>query len=306
MLCVVWPSSRSIFTLFFNFIGSWRVTSKNMESRSMKCRMCRSLFVLLNMHEGVPQSLRTPFLLQSLHTPLWFDGWLIDWVHIACTFFPFFSKKNHLRFDFHFFSIRKMTFMPLDRLEWSSLVGLFPGSIDFQSAQTLRHTLVLNQSINHRITWGCADFEAKTGCADFETYPWRFLFSPLGMATTTTRSTRKRLRALSDACRSRWVAPTHPSTIGDIAFWHELIRGACSMWRTTTGPTAKPSAPWSCTKCIIELNGCVCVFFFLCNGFFFSFAHRSQMSDLQEVTHNVHYENFRSVRLTETVKSATR
>ena len=27
-----------------------------------------------------------------------------------------------------------------------------------------------NQSINHRITWECADFAAKTGCADFETY----------------------------------------------------------------------------------------------------------------------------------------
>ena len=195
---------------------------------------------------------------------------------------------------------------------WPSLVGLFPGSIDFHSAQTLkqkrgaqslRRILVLCFRTIYNREWKIPEFFRKDVLK-----MWRCFFSPLGMATTTTRSTRKRLRASSDACRSRWAAPTHPSTTEDIAFWHELIRGACSMWRTTTGPTAKPSAPWSCTKFIFELNGCVCFLCenCLCNGFFFSFAHRSQMSDLQEVTHNVHYENFRSVRLTETVKSATR
>ena len=30
---------------------------------------------------------------------------------------------------------------------------------------------LFNQSINRWITWGCADFEAKTGCADFAAYP---------------------------------------------------------------------------------------------------------------------------------------
>ena len=40
-----------------------------------------------------------------------------------------------------------------------------------RSAQTLRHILVLNQSINRWTTWECADFAAKTECADFEAYP---------------------------------------------------------------------------------------------------------------------------------------
>ena len=30
---------------------------------------------------------------------------------------------------------------------------------------------VLNQSINHQITWECSQFEVKVGCADFEAYP---------------------------------------------------------------------------------------------------------------------------------------
>ena len=48
-------------------------------------------------YENMSQSLRTPFLLQSLRTSMLFDGWLIDWINVACTFFHF-SVGYHLRF----------------------------------------------------------------------------------------------------------------------------------------------------------------------------------------------------------------
>ena len=112
-----------------------------------------SILLLIPFHwryEDMPQSLRTPFLLQSLRTPLWFDGWLIDWVDIACTSFPFFLKKNHLRFGLHFCFIQWMIPMPIGRLEVGRVWLVFSGKYQFLK---------------------CADFEAKTGCADLETFP---------------------------------------------------------------------------------------------------------------------------------------
>ena len=46
---------------------------------------------------------------------------------------------------------------------------------------------LVNQSINHRITWECADFEVKTGCADFESYP-RTEYIPEGKTQNRARS----------------------------------------------------------------------------------------------------------------------
>ena len=71
-------------------------------------------------YEGMPQSLRTP---------LWFDDRLIDWVNVACTSFPFFLA-NHLIFGLHFCFLQRLISMPIGRLSWPGLVGLFPGSID--------------------------------------------------------------------------------------------------------------------------------------------------------------------------------
>ena len=136
----------------------------------------------------MPQSLRSPFLIQNLRTPMLFNGWLIDWVNIACVFFHFLIG-NHLRFRLHFYFIRSTITMPISRLELAEFGRFVSGKYrllkcaDFEaysrvqsinqstiikhgSAQTLRHILVFNQSINHRITWECTDFEASPR-ADF-------------------------------------------------------------------------------------------------------------------------------------------
>ena len=82
----------------------------------------------------MPQSLRTPVLLQSLRILIWFGGWLIDWVNVACTSFPFFLE-NHLEFDLPSCFMRRLITRPIGRLD---LADFFLGSIDFQSAQTLK------------------------------------------------------------------------------------------------------------------------------------------------------------------------
>ena len=55
---------------------------------------CYSMVDWLIEYEEMPQSLGTPFLLQSLRTPMLFDGWLIDWVR------GYASKSAHPRFCF--------------------------------------------------------------------------------------------------------------------------------------------------------------------------------------------------------------
>ena len=62
--------------------------------------------MIVEMYEGVPQSLRTAVVPQSLRTPVWFGGWLIDWVNVACISFPFFLE-NHLNFGLHFWFYTK-------------------------------------------------------------------------------------------------------------------------------------------------------------------------------------------------------
>ena len=96
----------------------------------------------------MPQSLRTPSLLQSLRTHMLFDGWLIDWIRVACVF-PSFAGY-YLRFRFHFCFIQSTITIPIGGLELAEFGRFVSGKDRFLK---------------------CAAFEAKTGCADFETYP---------------------------------------------------------------------------------------------------------------------------------------
>ena len=73
-----------------------------------------------------------------------------------------------------------------------------------------------NQSINHRITYECTDFAAKTGCADFETCPcivYSIFFhrsaSPLNDTLHLLHSvcdvTQKLLRQVTIIITRRWL-----------------------------------------------------------------------------------------------------
>ena len=76
------------------------------------------------------QNLRIPFLLQSLRTPMWFNGWLIDWVNVACTFFHFFVE-NHFRFRLFFCFVRSTITRPIGRLELAEFGWFVSGKYRF-------------------------------------------------------------------------------------------------------------------------------------------------------------------------------
>ena len=73
-------------------------------------------------HEEVSQSLRTPML---------FNGWLIDWVNVACTFFPFLCRKPSWILSSFLFHTKHDHYAHRWVGNWPNLVGFFPGSIDF-------------------------------------------------------------------------------------------------------------------------------------------------------------------------------
>ena len=139
-------------------------------------------FLRIDMYEGMPQSLRNPLLLQSLRTPLWFGGWLIDWVNVACTSFSFFLE-NHLEIRLHFCFMRRMITRPISRLDLAEFGRFLSGKFRF-----------LN----------CPDFAAKTGCADFEALPrtvnWIFILDQFYRNTLCTQWDQ-----LKAFCRNRLI-----------------------------------------------------------------------------------------------------
>ena len=81
------------------------------------------------------------FCFKSLCSPMLFGGWLIDWVNVAGTPFPFFLE-NHCRFGLHFCFIRRMITMPIGRQELAEFGRFVAGKYRFLK------------------------------CADFEAYPY--------------------------------------------------------------------------------------------------------------------------------------
>ena len=83
---------------------------------------------------------------KSAHSQ-WFNDRLIDWLGKDCLYFFSVFLKNHSRFGLHFCFIQRMISMPMDTLELAEFDRLFfPGSINIQNAQTLRHIFVLRAS----------------------------------------------------------------------------------------------------------------------------------------------------------------
>ena len=82
---------------------------------------CYSMVDWLIEYEDMSQSLRTPML---------FNGWLIDWVNVACSFFSFFVRY-HLSFRLHFGFIRRMITMPIGRLELAEFGRFVSGKYRF-------------------------------------------------------------------------------------------------------------------------------------------------------------------------------
>ena len=195
--------------------------------------------------------MRTPrivFAAKSAHSHL--IRWLIDWLSKRCLyFFSNVLQKTILDSVFTFCFIRSTISMPIGRLKLAEFGRFvfgkyrFSKCADFEAyprTQSINQPLnnmgmrrlcskngvcrlwgisswSINQSINHWITWECADFAAKTECADFEAYPRTSIFAYPSLSMTST------VEPVDDASTPIWFSTTAAVDCGSANFPHGTV-----------------------------------------------------------------------------------